>query len=134
MRRVGIDARKGASGVELLALLERQFGGAAEKANDDAATSMERLNVQVENAKESLGTLALPVVSNLADQLGTAAEERPGPHRQAAGTRQGSHPEIKSAQGSGRRQDIGDIVGKSIREGTKRRSAKSRPAPESSTP
>jgi hypothetical protein len=102
LRRLGIDARKGASGVELLAQLERQFGGAAEKASGDAATAMERLQVQTENAKESLGTLALPVVTELATVLGDAAAqaETLGDNLQRAA-------DIKVPGGGGGR--IGDI-------------------------
>jgi hypothetical protein len=74
LRRVGIDARNGATGVELLTMLERQFGGAAAAASDDATTSMERFSVAIENLRESVGNLLLPVITDMADELTGAAE------------------------------------------------------------
>lgn len=74
LRRLGIDVKTGASAFELLTKLQQEFGGAAVAASDDAATAMDRLQVQSENLQESLGTLALPVVQNLADILGKASD------------------------------------------------------------
>ncbi|HKQ18251.1 MAG TPA: hypothetical protein VJW75_00760 [Candidatus Eisenbacteria bacterium] len=67
LRRVGIDARTGASGVELLAQLEREFGGAAEEASNTAQASMDRYKVAVENAQESIGRLLLPKLTEMAE-------------------------------------------------------------------
>ena len=75
LRRLGIDARKGASGVELLELLNRKYGGSAVAASDDAATAMDRFKVSTENAQESLGNLLLPTVSDLATGLSNAADD-----------------------------------------------------------
>jgi hypothetical protein len=69
LRRLGIDAQKGATGMELLQLLTEKYGGSAEAASDDAATAFERSQVAVENLQESLGRLLLPVLGKLATRL-----------------------------------------------------------------
>jgi hypothetical protein len=69
LRRLGIDAQKGATGLELLQLLTEKYGGSAEAASDDAATAFERSQVAVENLQESLGRLLLPVLGKLATRL-----------------------------------------------------------------
>ena len=75
LRRVGIDARNGASGVELLAQLERQFAGAAEDASNQAVGATDRLKVSLENVQESLGSLLIPKVTELADVTSDAADK-----------------------------------------------------------
>lgn len=74
LRRLGIDARTGASGVELLTLLEQQFGGAAEEASGTATAAMERFQVAAENAQESIGRLLLPAVTSLAEDVTSGAD------------------------------------------------------------
>lgn len=69
LRRLGIDAAKGATGLELLALLNEKYGGSAEAASKDAATSFERAQVATENLQESMGRLLLPVLGKLAGRL-----------------------------------------------------------------
>jgi hypothetical protein len=69
LRRLGIDAKNGASGLELLQLLTEKYGGSAEAASDDAATAFERSQVAVENLQESVGRLLLPVLGKLATNL-----------------------------------------------------------------
>lgn len=69
LRRIGIDAKTGASGVELLAQLEREFGGAAEEASDSAAASLDRYNVAVENLKEKFGSALLPAMTEFVNML-----------------------------------------------------------------
>lgn len=69
LRRIGIDARRGATGVELLAQLEREFGGAAEEASSSAQASLDRYNVAVENLKEKLGGALLPAMTAVVDML-----------------------------------------------------------------
>ena len=59
LRRLGIDARQ--ERVRRRAscsLLNRKYGGAAAAASDDAATSMDRFKVSMENAQESMGNAA----------------------------------------------------------------------------
>lgn len=73
LRRLGIDAKKGASGLELLTLLEEKYGGAAEAAGKDSATSFERTQVAMENLQEALGRLLLPALGRLANDLEEAA-------------------------------------------------------------
>lgn len=69
LRRLGIDAQKGASGLQLLTLLQEKYGGSAEAASDDAATSFDRTQVAMENLQESLGRLLLPALGKLAENL-----------------------------------------------------------------
>jgi hypothetical protein len=69
LRRLGIDAEKGATGLELLQLLTEKYGGSAEAASTDAATAFDRSQVAVENLQESLGRLLLPVLGKLAIRL-----------------------------------------------------------------
>lgn len=73
LRRLGIDAKTGATSTELLTLLTEKYGGSAQAASKDARTAMERVSVSVENLQESMGTLLLPVVELLADDLDAAA-------------------------------------------------------------
>lgn len=75
LRRIGIDARAGASGVELLAQLEREFGGAAEDASKRSSASMDRASVAVENLQEQLGNALLPAVADVAEALASGAED-----------------------------------------------------------
>lgn len=74
LRRIGIDARKGASSIELLTLLTQKYGGSAEAAMGDATTANERLKVSLDNVKETLGSGALPLVSALANAMSDAAD------------------------------------------------------------
>ena len=110
LRRLGIDARKGASGVELLDLLNRKYGGSAAAASDDAATSMDRFKVSIENAQEALGSLLLPTVGNLATGLANAADDavRLGHDLQRLG-------DIELPGGSGERKFAG-IVGDALKD------------------
>ena len=78
LRRVGIDADKNADKTALLQQLNEKFGGAAVKAADDAATAQDRLRVNLENVQEAIGTLLVPVVSDLTENLADAAEAAEG--------------------------------------------------------
>jgi hypothetical protein len=74
LRRLGIDTEGVTDKVELLALLERKFAGAAEAASNSAVGAQDRFKVSVENAEEALGTVLLPTITRLADQLAAATE------------------------------------------------------------
>lgn len=74
LRRIGIDARKGASGVELLTLLTEKYGGAAKAAGNDATTANQRLRVSLQNVQETIGSGSLPLVAALANGLSDAAD------------------------------------------------------------
>ena len=74
LRRIGIDAKNGATGVELLRLLTEKYGGAAKAASKDSATSFDRFRVATENAQEALGSLVQGPVGDLADAVAIAAE------------------------------------------------------------
>jgi len=69
LRRVGIDAKAGASSVELLTLLTKSYGGAAAEASQTATGASDRLVVEWENMKEVLGRGLLPAVTDVADRL-----------------------------------------------------------------
>lgn len=74
LRRIGIDAKNGSSGLQLLTLLQQKYGGAAQAAAGDATTANAKLRVSIQNVQEQLGKGLLPTVTNLADNLSTAAE------------------------------------------------------------
>lgn len=74
LTRLGIEVDKNATKIDLLRTLTEKYGGSAKAAGNDAATAQERLGVAVENVQESIGTLLLPVVGDLADNLSEAAD------------------------------------------------------------
>lgn len=74
LRRVGIDAEKGADKTELLRLLTVKFGGSAKAAATDASTANERLAVSMENVQEKLGKLLLPTTTKFANEAAKAAD------------------------------------------------------------
>jgi hypothetical protein len=74
LRRIGIDAKAGATSVELLTLLQQKYGGAAASAANDATTANERLSVSLGNVQEQIGSGVLPVVTTLATELATSAD------------------------------------------------------------
>lgn len=65
LRRVGIEARTGASAVELLDLLQRKFAGSAEAYGETAAGAQERFRVALENTQEIIGQALLPSLTQL---------------------------------------------------------------------
>ena len=75
LTRLGIQVNKNADATELLRVLTEKYGNSAEAAANDASTAQARLNVQLENAQEQIGTFLLPVVSKLADNLAEANEK-----------------------------------------------------------
>jgi hypothetical protein len=74
LTRLGIEVDKNADKTDLLRILTEKYGGSAEAAAGDARTANERLAVSIENVQESIGTLLLPVVSDLATELAGAAD------------------------------------------------------------
>jgi len=80
--RMGI-ATKNAKGEalsfdEILAELEKKFGGSTAKAADTAAGKMARLKVAFQETAEDIGRILLPFVEKLADWIGTLAEKFDG--------------------------------------------------------
>ncbi len=63
LRRLGIDARAGASGLELLTLLNEKYAGSAAKFADTAAGAQARFNVAIQNTQEAIGTALLPTLT-----------------------------------------------------------------------
>lgn len=75
LRRLGIDTKGATDGTELLTLLQKQFGGAAEDASKRSTAAMDRLNVSLENIEETLGGALLPAIAGVADGLADAADD-----------------------------------------------------------
>ncbi len=71
LRRLGIDARKGADATELLAKLQRQYAGSARAFGETAAGAQERFRVALENTQEVIAARYLPSITRL---LGRAAD------------------------------------------------------------
>lgn len=69
LRRVGIDAENGSTGVELLRKLTEQYGQSAEKASTTGIAAQDRMKVAIENTKEAIGTGLLPTVTELTDRI-----------------------------------------------------------------
>ena len=65
LRRVEIDAKKGASAIELIQLLTEKYAGSAKTHGQDAAGAQERWNVALENAQEIVGSGLLPTLTDL---------------------------------------------------------------------
>jgi hypothetical protein len=65
LRRVGIEAEKGAKASELLDSLQRSYAGAAEEYGRSAAGATDRFNKALEDTKEIIGTALLPAITGL---------------------------------------------------------------------
>lgn len=63
LKRYGITLDKNASRAEVMAALQKRFGGAAEAYGKTAAGAQERFGVALENVKEQIGTALLPAVT-----------------------------------------------------------------------
>lgn len=61
---IGVAAKEGADGVELLRLLTEKFGGDAARATGDATVAQDRFRVAVENVQETIGKRFLPAVTH----------------------------------------------------------------------
>jgi hypothetical protein len=57
--------KEGASFSEVLEVLEKNFGGAAEEAGNTAAGSMRKFEIAVDEAQESLGNALLPILKKV---------------------------------------------------------------------
>lgn len=65
LRRLGINARQGASSTELLALLQQKFAGAAAAYSKTSAGALDRFHASVELLQEALGDKLLPIFTPL---------------------------------------------------------------------
>lgn len=63
LRRLGIEARVGASRLELIQLLNEKYAGSAAKFADTAAGAQARFNVAVGNTQELIGQALLPTLT-----------------------------------------------------------------------
>jgi hypothetical protein len=69
LRRIGIDAKAGSTGIELITLLTKQYGQAAEKASTTGIAASDRQRVAIENLREALGRGLSPTVTEYTDKL-----------------------------------------------------------------
>lgn len=74
LRRLGIDARSGASAVELLTMLQQKYAGAAEQYSSTAQGSIDRLKTSLENLAEEAGGPLAEGVTVAADNLTAMAD------------------------------------------------------------
>ncbi len=65
LRRLGIDAKVGSSGIELLQLLQDRYGHSAATFADTAAGAQARFNVALQNTQEIIGATVLPAITQL---------------------------------------------------------------------
>ncbi len=65
LRRLGIDAKVGSTGVELLALLQQRYGNSSATFADTAAGAQARFNVALQNTQEIVGQTVLPAITKL---------------------------------------------------------------------
>lgn len=72
--RYGIHVQKGADATEVLALVQQKFSGQAATFADTAAGKMQVFSTQMENLKEKMGTLLLPIIGDLASKATTAID------------------------------------------------------------
>lgn len=63
LRRLGIDAQKGATATQLLALLQQKYAGAAAAYGRTAAGAQDRFRVAIQNLQETIGAGLLPVIT-----------------------------------------------------------------------
>lgn len=68
LAQIGIEARKGASGVELLAQINEKYAGSAAKFADTAAGAQARFQVAINETQEAIGTALLPVLTKYLDK------------------------------------------------------------------
>lgn len=69
LRRLGIDAKKGADATQLLTLLTDRYAGRARAAAETGIGAQDRLNVAWENAQEIVGGALVPIVSEYSDRI-----------------------------------------------------------------
>lgn len=67
LRRLGIDAEKGAKGYELIALLQQKYANSARVYGATAQGAQDRFNVALQNTQELVGNLLLPSVTRYLD-------------------------------------------------------------------
>ncbi len=65
LRRLGIDAKAGSTGIELLQLLQQRYGNSAATFADTAAGAQARFNVALQNTQETIGAAVLPSITKL---------------------------------------------------------------------
>lgn len=79
--QLGNLIEKGASSEEILATLEDRFGGAAKAAGDSASGGFKKLQIGIDEAKESIGSALLPVIEAVIPKLTAMAawaQKNPG--------------------------------------------------------
>lgn len=69
LRRVGIEAQKGATGLQLVDMLSKKYSGSAAAYGQTAAGAQDRFRVAVQNLQEAIGAGLLPEITNLLNPL-----------------------------------------------------------------
>lgn len=69
LTQLGIDLEDNASKTEILGAIQEKTGGMAEAMADSTEGAMDRMDEAIENTKESLGAIFLPVVESVANFL-----------------------------------------------------------------
>jgi len=76
LKKAGIELKDNATLTDILAAINKKFGGTAEAASSTYKVAMERMNIEIKNVKEALGDRLIPTVtqfvtkiSGLIDQL-----------------------------------------------------------------
>jgi len=72
--QLGNLIEKGASSEEILSTLEDRFGGAAKAAADSASGGFKKLQIGIDEAKESIGAALLPVIEAVIPKLSAMAD------------------------------------------------------------
>lgn len=68
LRRVGIQAKAGATGLQLIDSLQRKFAGSAEAYGKTAVGAQDRFRVAVQNTQEAIGSALLPALTHVLDK------------------------------------------------------------------
>lgn len=63
--KLGINLKKGAKGTEALTAINKKFGGSAEAFTETTAGGIQALQIQLQEAGESIGQSLLPIVNDL---------------------------------------------------------------------
>lgn len=68
LTRLGIQVRKGATGIEALDQASQKYAGAAERYGETAAGSFDKLNKTVDDLREGIGGFLVPILKEAADE------------------------------------------------------------------
>ena len=69
LRRMGINAKLGSTGLQLIDMLSKKYAGSAEAYGQTAAGAQDRFRVAVQNLQEAIGAGLLPEITKLLNPL-----------------------------------------------------------------